>query len=595
MIDKERKKSYNKETLQIYWRHLRAYKPFVWLSVLGVSVTIACDIAFPIVFKHIVDLLAASERNRGAVNLDELYRWLVPLGTIMALTLVSWQVSISALNRLESRTMRDLANTCFAYLHGHSARFFADSFGGALVTRLNRFVNASEQIIDQFLLHLGQTFVRIILIIGVLFWYNGTLGAIFLVWTALLAAFNFYFTKYKLKYDLEKSEMDTKVTARLSDTIANALNLKFFASANRECDGFEEMVEKQRQARFKVWSLGLTYDGAQGIAIRTLDLGMLVVAIGYWRAGTLTLGDLIMLRSYFFQLADQVRGLGRNIRIIYENFAAANEMTDILLKQHEVKDHPNAVPLEIAHGSIEFRNVQFSYSEENRLVLKDFSLALKPGEKVGVVGPSGGGKSTLLKILARLYDVQGGAVLVDHQDIALVTQESLHRAIAFVPQEPALFHRSIMENIRYSKPSATDEEVVQAAKLAHCHEFISLFPQGYETLVGERGVKLSGGERQRVAIARAILMNAPILVLDEATSSLDSESEAYIQDSWSKIMPGRTVIAVAHRLSTIKKMDRIVVVENGRIVEEGRHDILLEAQNGRYQRLWNLQTEASIH
>lgn len=591
----QKKKSLNRETLKIYWRHARVYSPLLTVGIIGMSLIVAGDIIFPILFKHLFDMLAAAGGNKESISLDQIHRLLIPIACLTSLTWIGWQIGIGGLNKFESRTMRDLGNTCFAHVHGHSARFFADSFGGALVTRSSRFVNSFEQIADQFILHLGQTVVRVILIIGVLFWFSSVLGAIFLAWALILTAFNFFFTKYKLKYDLEKSGMDTKVTARLADTITNALNLKLFASTKQESESFGEITEKHCQARYKVWSLGLFYDGVQGLAIRALDLGLLFVSIGYWYAGVLTLGDLIMLRSYSFQLADQVKNLGKNVRVIYENFANANEMTEILLAPHEIVDHPDAVPLEIGNGAVEFRNVQFSYSEENRLILKDFSLALKPGEKVGVVGPSGGGKSTLLKILARLYNVQGGEILIDHQDIALVTQESLHRAIAFVPQEPALFHRSIMENIRYSRPSATDEEVVQAAKLAHCHEFISLFPQGYGTFVGERGVKLSGGERQRVAIARAILMNAPILVLDEATSSLDSESEAYIQDSLSKIMPGRTVIAVAHRLSTIKKMDRIVVVENGRIIEQGKHDILLEAENGLYQRLWNLQVETRVH
>jgi ATP-binding cassette subfamily B protein len=282
--------------------------------------------------------------------------------------------------------------------------------------------------------------------------------------------------------------------------------------------------------------------------------------------------------------------MGGNVRRIYEAMADANEMTEILLTPHEIVDEKRAAVLTVLKGVVEFRDVQFSYIGGGNLVLQDFSLKTKPGERVGIVGPSGGGKSTVLKLLVRLHDVNSGAILIDHQDISVVTQASLHRNIAYVPQEPILFHRSLMENIRYSKPVATDEEVIQAAKLAHCHEFISNFPAGYQTLVGERGVKLSGGERQRVAIARAILMDAPILVLDEATSSLDSESEVYIQDSLAKLVIGRTVIAVAHRLSTIRKMDRIVVVKDGHIIEEGSHDLLVKIENGLYQRLWNLQS-----
>lgn len=586
------KRALNKETLAIYWRHARAYKGLVGLSIASMGLMIGCDIGFPILFKHLFDILATTEANKSGVNIDEIYRLLIPIGILTTLSWLGWQIGLSCLNRFESRTMRDLANTCFAYVHGHSARFFSDTFGGALVTRTSRFVNAFEQIADQFILHLGQTVLKVILIIGVLFWYNLVLGSIFLAWTIILALFNFYFTKYKMKFDLHKAEMDTRVTARVADTVTNALNLKLFASGSRETEDFHSLTEEHRAARFKVWSLGLIYDGAQGVAIRGLDIGLLIIALGYWYAGELTIGDLMMLRSYFFQLADQVRNLGKNVRVIYESFANANEMTGILITPHEIADNEEAISLQVSDGEIEFRNIKFSYATDSKPIFSDFNLTLKPGERVGMVGPSGKGKSTVLKILTRLYDVQGGAVLIDGQNISTVTQESLHRNIAFVPQDPVLFHRSLMENIRYSRPSATDEEVIRAAKLAHCHEFISTFPQGYDTLVGERGVKLSGGERQRVAIARAILMDAPILVLDEATSSLDSESEAFIQDSLSKIMGGKTVIAVAHRLSTIKKMDRIVVIDDGRIVEDGKHDILLEAENGHYQKLWNLQTEA---
>jgi ATP-binding cassette subfamily B protein len=253
-----------------------------------------------------------------------------------------------------------------------------------------------------------------------------------------------------------------------------------------------------------------------------------------------------------------------------------------------VVDKPKAREFKFKHGAIEFSKVGFTY-KEGVDVLSDFSLNIKPGEKVALIGSSGGGKSTIVKLLFRFFDIQKGRISIDSQDISTVTQDSLRKNLSLVPQDPILFHRSLMENIRYGKPEASEEEVVEASRVAHCHEFISGFPQGYETLVGERGVKLSGGERQRVAIARAVLKNAPILVLDEATSSLDSESEMLIQDALKKLMKGKTVIVIAHRLSTIMQMDRIIVIDGGKIVEEGKHKELLKAQEGIYQKLWNIQ------
>lgn len=268
-------------------------------------------------------------------------------------------------------------------------------------------------------------------------------------------------------------------------------------------------------------------------------------------------------------------------------FADATEMIEILDAPHGISDRPDAPKLVVSQGAVEFKNVDF-YFRGTRSVFKDFSLSIKGGTKVALVGPSGAGKTTITQLLLRLYDVNRGHILIDGQDISCVAQESLRDNISFVPQDSVLFHRTLMDNIRYGKREATDEEVIEAAKQAHCHEFISQFPEGYETFVGERGVKLSGGERQRVAIARAILKNAPILILDEATSSLDSESEKYIQDALQILMEGKTVIVVAHRLSTIMLMDTIFVLENGKIVTKGTHEELRSTE-GLYKKLWDIQ------
>ncbi|HEY7335869.1 MAG TPA: ABC transporter ATP-binding protein [Bryobacteraceae bacterium] len=565
------------------------------LCAASILTVIGCDLVLPLVYKRFFDQLAIDPiHTMTRRNLKQIHHTILLIAVVLAISWIGWRSGMLALIKFESSTMKDLTDYCFAYLQHHSQRFFTDNFAGALVKRVNRFAAAFEIVADQCTLDIGQTIIRVFLVVGVLFWRNVTLGWVFLTWTVAFVGFNFFFARWKLKFDLARAELDTKVTARLADTISNAINLKLFAAIDREVGQFESITDRHQRARAKAWTLGWYSEGIQSLSIRALEVTVLVMAVRYWLLGLLTLGDFVLLRSYLSQLTDNVRQMGQDIRRIYEAMADANEMTEILLAPHEIVDEETAPALTVSDGAVEFRDVQFSYSAGSNLVLRDFSLRIRSGERVGIVGPSGGGKSTVLKLLARLHDVKSGRILIDNQDIALVTQSSLHRSIAYVPQDPILFHRSLMENIRYSKPAASDQEVLDAARLAHCHEFISGFPDGYETLVGERGVKLSGGERQRVAIARAILMDAPLLILDEATSSLDSESEMYIQDSLGKLVLGRTVIAVAHRLSTIRKMDRIVVMKDGHIVEEGSHDLLVKIENGLYQRLWSLQSTDSF-
>ncbi len=542
-------------------------------------------------YKKLLDLLAIDPfhpAQRG--TMDQIY-FTIRLIVLAAFgTWIGSRIQMYAVQKFESSCMADLSNTCFRYLHNHSYKFFSDNYAGSLIKRVNRFPVCFEMVADQFFLQFGPITIRIVLLLGIMFSRNKQLGYALLTWTIVFVCYNILFSRYRLKYDLRRAELDSKVTGRLSDTISNNINLKLFAGIERENSSFKNLTDEHRHARYFSWNLYERSNWFQGLSIIILEAIMITMAVTYWSRGILTLGDFILLRFYFRDLVNKVQEISGSVRKLYEAMADANEMTEILLTKHEICDIEDALPLVVQAGEIEFHNVQFRYTGNANLVLKDFNLRTKAGERIGIVGSSGGGKSTILKLLVRLHDVTDGMILIDNQDITQVTQSSLHRSIAYVPQDPILFHRTLMENIRYSRPEATDEEVVHAAKLAHCHEFISSFPQGYETLVGERGIKLSGGERQRVAIARAILMNAPIIVLDEATSSLDSESEVLIQDALSKLVAGRTVFAVAHRLSTIRKMDRIFVVTNGQIVEEGNHDLLLKIKDGTYQKLWELQT-----
>jgi ATP-binding cassette subfamily B protein len=324
-----------------------------------------------------------------------------------------------------------------------------------------------------------------------------------------------------------------------------------------------------------------------------LEIGLMFYALHLWREGLVTIGDFVLIQTYLINMFDRLWDFGRIIRYYYEAMADAQEMTEILEKPHEIVDMPKAKQLKISEGKIEFINVDFSYNQ-TRQIIKKLNLVIQPKEKVAIVGPSGGGKSTIASILLRQHDLTDGRIIIDGQNISQVSQESLWSNIGLVNQDPILFHRSLSENISYGLWGSNQEQVVKAAKMAHCHDFIKGFTEGYDTFVGERGMRLSGGERQRVAMARAIIKNAPILVLDEATSSLDSESEELIQKALSNLMKNKTVIVIAHRLSTIMKMDRIVVVDNGQIVEQGSHTELLKKRDGFYQRLWSKQVGGFI-
>jgi len=379
----------------------------------------------------------------------------------------------------------------------------------------------------------------------------------------------------------------------LADTITNHLNIKLFNAFKRETRGYANLNEEVRKLRFFTWTLDNVFEAGQTLLMIGLEIGIFYFAIDFWKQGFLTIGDFVLIQAYLLVIFRQVWNFGRTIRHIYQSLADAEDMTQILETPHEIVDIANAKKLKIETGKIEFKQVDFNY-RQTRKVLNQFNLIIKPQEKIALVGPSGAGKSTIVRLLLRLHDINAGNIFIDNQNIAKVTQESLWSTISLVPQDPILFHRTLLENIRYGKSSASDKEVTKAAKLAHCHEFISQLPDKYNTYVGERGIKLSGGERQRVAIARAILRNAPILVLDEATSSLDSESEHYIQDALDSLMKQKTVIVIAHRLSTIMKMDRIIVIDKGGVIEEGTHQDLLTKPDGIYRKLWKIQAGGFI-
>jgi len=400
--------------------------------------------------------------------------------------------------------------------------------------------------------------------------------------------FSFIFSKWKLKYDIKVAEKDSIATGYLSDTITNQNNIQLFNAFDFESQGYKKVTNEQAKITRFAWNLDAIVEGGQALLSFSIEFILFFFAIKYWEQGLITIGVFVLLQAYIINIIYELWGFTRLIRDTYQSYADSKEMVEISLLPHEIKDSLLAKELVVDKGKIEFKNLGFSFNN-TREVLKDIDLIINPGEKVALIGPSGAGKTTFVRLLLRFYSATKGKIFIDGQDISTITQESLRKNIAMVPQDPILFHRTLSENIAYGNRGVGIEEIKVSAKLANCEDFVNNLPNKFETFVGERGIKLSGGERQRVAIARAILKNAPILILDEATSSLDSDSEMLIQGALDNLMKNKTTIVIAHRLSTIQKMDRIIVVDNGRIIEQGSHKELLNKRNSLYKKLWELQ------
>ncbi len=579
-------KGMGRRVIRIFFAHALKYPGTMVGLYFGVFLLVAMQVLVPVYYKKLVDTVAtASSPSPDIVHI--LFTILLTLALIKFGMWIGRRIRGFFTVRFESRVMFDLSMTAFDGLMRHSPRFFSDSFSGSLVRRVNKFVGAFETITDQFNFNLISVFLVISGSLFVLFQRDTFLGMALLVGVLLFFAFNIVAGLWKQKYEIIRNEKDSKATGVLADAIGNATTIKLFSGYAHESALFRGVNTELRRIRSFAWTLHEYIGGGQGLIMWGTEMSMLGGAIILWQRGVLTVGDFVLIQVYLSNIFERIGDFERVLRKLFESFADAAEMVETLDTPYEVSDVVRAKSLSVTEGSILFDDVTFAFHEK-QAVLNRFRLAIKSGEKIAFVGSSGAGKTTITRLLLRFFDIDGGTISIDGQDISKVTLESLWNAVALVPQEPALFHRTLKDNIRYGRRDATDAEVIEASKRAHCHEFISLFPQGYDTFVGERGVKLSGGERQRVAIARAILKNAPILVLDEATSSLDSESESLIQDALHELMREKTVIAIAHRLSTIKEMDRIIVIEKGAIAAEGTHETLI-TQKGVYQKLWDIQ------
>lgn len=591
MKDKAKTKTTGR-TLHYYWQEVKKYKWYSLGMIVSTPVVVFIRaILAPLIFADLIEKasmgLPADEMLRvAAVEIIGFFALYVLNKVVLEELRLYWCW------KMEVLAMYDLAVNCFTVVNDQSMQFHNDRFSGSLVSQTNKFVWAFERLVDTIIWDLWPTLAYIGMVIIVLApqvpWFAaGIVG--FVALYALVSGLSFK----KIAYLSDNAAAaETKQTGQLADSISNIISVKSYAHETHERHRYANFSRATLDANYKQMHATIGRD----IKFNGVQIGITAMILVFLVFGREWLGISIATLVLIVNYAQTIQGELWNINSIFKNinrvFGDAHEMTLILDMVDDVVDMPGADKLVMIQAEVNFDHISFKHKDAKEPIFQDFSLKVKPGERIGLVGVSGSGKTTLTKLLLRFADVDEGQITISDQNIKDVTQRSLRENIAYVPQETSLFHRSIAENIAYGKLDATPEEIQHAAELANAHEFIKDLPDGYDTLVGERGIKLSGGQRQRIAIARAILKDAPILVLDEATSALDSESEALIQDALNTLMQGRTSIVIAHRLSTVASLDRIVVLEDGKIVEQGTHHQLLGKSHGVYNHLWSRQSGA---
>ncbi|CDZ76462.1 Putative multidrug export ATP-binding/permease protein [Legionella massiliensis] len=480
------------------------------------------------------------------------------------------------------------------YLLNHSYTFFHNNFSGALTKKITDLMENIEPLVTIPNEWFYPRVFAALIASGTLFTVvHPIFGIILFVWALVFVLLSYLASKRAENYSRDFSENISRLSGSVADSISNVMSVKLFDNVRHEISNIDTTLDEVVKSDRKLSWFNLKTNLLQGLGASILIGAMLLMLIWGLQEGWVSAGDFALVLTLSISFTWGVHDMGKQMQRYSKVVGTCNQALSLIRQSHEVKDQPDATLLKIHKGEIRFQEVSFHY--ENRAELfKNLTVSLRPGEKVGLVGYSGGGKSTFIKLILRLLDIQLGTIFIDNQDIKKVTQGSLRSQIATIPQEPELFHRTIRDNIRFARADATEEEVIDAARKAHCHDFIMDLPQKYESLVGERGVKLSGGQKQRIAIARAFLKNAPILLLDEATSSLDSQTEDDIHQALHEVMINKTVIVIAHRLSTLKEMDRILVFVDGAIVEDGALNQLLENKNGHFYKLWQMQVNGFI-
>ncbi len=561
------------------WYVSQPYKWWFFVTVLIVVTAAVLNQSTSYLYKLIVDAAEAGKSSEVIF-----YALLYPVA-ILIVQLLFRLSSVTGI-RFITPAMKHCSDVLSEYTLQHSDSYYANRFSGSILTKFGNVVGGIGQIVPDFFWNILGSFTSFVVAFGFMLTVNLYVAGIFLVLVLVMVILNYKLSPQKRKLSRAHAASRSKLVGRTADVLTNVAAARQYVGLEQELFQLKELTTGRLEAHQRTWKYSEKTRLVNAIVLFFATSSMFYILVTSWQAGEATTGELVLILTLVSQVAYNLTTIGKIFDSFSQAFGEMEEGLNDIFVDHEIMDIPNAITLTTSKGQITFDRTTFSYDSET--VFEDLNLVIEPGQRVGLVGPSGAGKSTLVSLLLRQHNLNQGAILIDGQNLAEVTQDSLRANIALVPQEPMLFHRSIRENIMYGKPDASHEELVQAAERAQARDFIEALPEGYGTLVGERGVKLSGGQKQRVAIARAMLKEAPILVLDEATSALDSESEVAIQKALEELMEGKTVIAVAHRLSTLRKMDRILVIEAGKIVEDGTHETLTEA-GGLYARLWNHQ------
>jgi ATP-binding cassette, subfamily B, bacterial len=568
-----------------YWQRWPWALAAVFATRIGSTLV---DVTVPIAAGRLVEAASTTPAEGMQNALSALMLFLL----LAALVPLIRYIHLRLWNRLASNVLRQIVYDGFASVQRFSADWHANAFAGATVRKITRGMWAFDSFGDTLMFGLIPALVVAFGVTILFAWRWPVLGlvagtgiTIFIVASVWLSV------GWVAPAARNAQESDSCIGGYLADTIGANAVVKAFGAEAREQGAFAEIADTWRSRSLLAWNRSVDTGLIQSIILWLLQGALLGCGLWLWVKGRATAGDIAYLVATQLMINGYLRDVGQHVRNLQKS---VNEMEDVVTfraTQSDVRDRTNAMALKVPRGGIEFNDVTFRYVGQSEPLYNELSITIRPGERVGLVGHSGSGKSTFVKLIQRLYNLDNGRILIDGQDIAHVTQESLRQAIGLVPQEAVLFHRSLAENISYGRPDADFDQIEKSAELAYANEFIDRLPLRYETLVGERGIKLSGGERQRVAIARAILAGTPILILDEATSSLDSVSEALIRDALDRLTKGRTTLVIAHRLSTVQRLDRILVFDHGRIVEQGTHAELITRPDGQYRRLFEVQTE----